>query len=212
MPLRHTYEDLLDRLSARSGIPELDLLDLPDNWRADQTRDLQQFCATCHWSGVWDKLVRWKRIGSKRGKLALNLHDIHNSAIEGNFCCAVLFALSRKFDVTGSHEDSLDVEAIEFLPLSGLKIRGEASGIKDIYISCHGESHHAPHGARAYSYERHPSVETWSDESLAWAKSRFESCVDEHECHAFQSKEVRLPTRLVYIPKDPQTHGCATYP
>lgn len=211
MPLiRTSSEELIDRFYERADIPELDVLELPDNWQADQTGDPQQFCVTCHWNGLWDELARWNRTSSKQSKDALSHRAIHNSAIEGNLCCAVLLALMRKFDVTGSHDshkDSLDVGSIMFRPPRGWSLMGRASKIREIYISCHGESHHAPPGATAYSHERHPSIEPWSDKSLAWAKSRIESCINKHKCHAFQSKEIRLPTRLVYIPKDSQTHG-----
>lgn len=208
MPFERKSEELLDRLCERADIPELDALELPDDWQADQTRDPHQFCATCHWDGLWDGLATWNITRStKQGKDIPSPHVIYNSAIEGKFCCAVLLALLRKFDVTGSLEDSRDVGSIEFRPHYGLKIKGATSGIKDIYISCHGESHHVPLGARAYSHGRHPSIDPWSDESLAWAKSRIESCVNEHKCHAFQSRDVRLPTRLVFIPNDAPTNG-----
>ncbi|KAK8213999.1 heterokaryon incompatibility protein-domain-containing protein [Phyllosticta capitalensis] len=203
-----TSKALHKRLFARAGIPELDTLELPDDWRADQARDPKQSCTTCHWNGFWDQILQLD--GSRIPGLELDAafrprsfqkSSLQKSASNGNLCCAIFLALSRKFDVE-EHES-------EWCTWAGVEIDPPwlRSSVVDIYISCHSPPNQAPPGALLYPNGGHKSIDTRSEESLAWAKRHIEDCVNTHNCRIFGSKETELPTRLVYIPKDAQTTG-----
>ncbi|KAL1391078.1 heterokaryon incompatibility protein-domain-containing protein [Phyllosticta capitalensis] len=207
-----TSEALLERLSARAGIPELDTFELPDDWRADQARDPKQCCTTCHWNGRWDQILELpasRTVGHEYGCIP---RALQKSASDGNLCCAIFFALSRKFDVERDESKWLKwvgdhINPRWHNPPWSNFYGSERVRLKDVYISCCGSTSQAPPGATAYPDGGHKSIDPRSEESLAWAKRHIEECVNSHNCHAFQSKKTRLPTRLVYIPKDPETTG-----
>lgn len=181
-------------LYARSIIPELGPFYLPDHWRADKRIPS---CSTCGWDGYWNSILTWGR--SSRGPLkAINLKQ---SAAAGNFCCAVLFALSRKLcPLVGG--GSGDVELKPFY--KELYIGGKPSWVQAVYVTGNSDETRAPPGVELNPFEvPHPE----SDESLAWAQSHIQNCVLGHSCHTFKSHDQHLPTRLVHIPQDFEALG-----
>lgn len=200
-----TSKALLERLSARAHVPELGVLELPDDWRADQTRSPDQHCSSCHWDGRWDHIVELH--GRRASKKGIHASALEESASAGNLCCAVFLALLRKFDVEGDIDRIYPWATIYFRPPWGLIIRSETSRIEGVYFSSREQDCQAPPGVKVYPNGGHQSIDTGSEESLRWARSHIEECCNSHTCHAFRSVEGRLPTRLVYIPKDAETSG-----
>lgn len=90
----------LDLLAARSSIPELEPLDVPQDWRVDNVKDPRERCETCHWNGYWDDITKLHGSRSYGTGVKIKAISLERSvASTGCFSCAVLLALSRKLSV-----------------------------------------------------------------------------------------------------------------
>lgn len=179
-------------VAARPKTSPVENFQLPDDWRADK----KLHCRTCRWNGRWDDIFKINRESNEDRGLSSDFQEsqFEASALAGNLCCGAILAVRRKF---GTYLD----------PRRFGYYSSNFSVYVRLYFSCHGQSDLAPPGTTAYSNGGHPSIDARSEESLAWAKDRIEECVTSHDCHVFRSKETNLPSRLVYIPNDPQKHG-----
>lgn len=170
-----------------SETPPVDTFQLPEDWRADGGHS----CSVCKWNGYWEHMFGWTRgvVGEFPER------QFERSASAGNLCCAAILALRQRLGTP-------------FDPRSVGEYSSNPSHYVRLYFSCHGPSNLAPPGVTAYPDGGHPAIpEPRSEASLAWAKSRIQDCVDNHNCHAFRSEESSLPKRLVYIPNDVQIKG-----
>ncbi|KAI1131122.1 heterokaryon incompatibility protein-domain-containing protein [Nemania abortiva] len=188
-------DEEVDILATRATIPELEPFLLPDTWRADQVKDSMRYCRTCFWNGHWDDLIRRRPLLS-----AWDIHavDLERSASDGNFCCAVLLALARKFSDIAKGLSRIEI----WKPPSMLTVNGTRTWVEDIYLSYESEEVHAPPGVKAYLHGRYPSIDPRSEEGLAWATSQIENCVLNHDCSTIRSSYKGLPTRLIHITKN----------
>lgn len=190
--------DVVSGLAARCNIPELDPFDLAQHWRADKARDPDELCATCRWNGRWDDLTRFQQSRPKKRDGGITRDQLERSASAGNFCCAVLLAVARKFSV-GS---------VWFDRLRGLvAAEKDADPIDSVYISSDISEADIPAGAEVYPRGRHPIPDPWSEETLAWAGGHIRDCILNHDCTDRQARNGALPTRLIHIPENAEDGG-----
>lgn len=183
---------ILDRLAARSSIPELEPFHLARDWRADEVRNPSDYCSTCRWDGCWEDMIWDARLERSNSDGGIAINSLKKSAAAGNLCCAVLLALVRKFKGT----------SIWFDHLRGLVVGKERTYVTQIYL-CHDENDvDTPPGATLYFQGRHPHMDPRSDAALSWAQGHIYDCVHKHDCSDLQSETHGLPTRLVYISGD----------
>lgn len=210
--------------------PSLDqCINLPDDWRADNLRDLEERCRACHWNGLWDNGGSSERqkglfsralneidhghenTWSKKGsKLHLNIALLQQSANAGNICCAILLSSAQHLNpdksgpICSNRNGRLRLGASDTL--------GEGEDFPWRVFACCDEGS-APPGIDFRStiwVNSNLSVDTSCDASLAWARNCIEDCLENHECGSFQSTDDStdsLPTRLIYIPIDPLSNG-----
>lgn len=192
----------LKLLFARSNIPELEPFYLPDNWRADQRVPQEEHCPTCHWDGYWDDILKANPSQQSRScRDRIKAINLEQSASAGNFCCAVLLALSRKLSPLVGDCSEVRFSEDTFGTLS---IGRKPSWVRAVYVTGNSDETRAPPGVELNPFKV-PNPQ--SDESLAWAQSHIQDCLLSHSCHAFKSHDQRLPTRLVHIPQDFEACG-----
>ncbi|KAI1091707.1 heterokaryon incompatibility protein-domain-containing protein [Rostrohypoxylon terebratum] len=189
----------LDLLAARSSIPELVPLHLPQNWRADEAKSPKDRCATCDWDGCWNSIAQWQgRSQFDSPQNMIRQVDLEQSfATTACFSCAVLLALTRKLSVlTGGFG------GIWFSRYYDLMISNDKKADVEIYISCESEEAPDPPGAKVYTHKHYQVAEPWSEETLAWANDHIDNCIQNHDCSSFRlvNHLQSLPTRLLHIP------------
>ncbi|KAI4596198.1 hypothetical protein KJ359_005705 [Pestalotiopsis sp. 9143b] len=190
--------DIVSALAARSNIPELGPFDLAQHWRADKIRDPDELCATCCWNGRWEDITKFQQSRPKKRDGGITRDQLEQSASAGNFCCAVLLAVTRKFGV-GS---------VWFDRLRGLvAAEKDVDPVDSVYVSSDISEVDIPAGAEVYPSGRHPIPDPWSEETLAWADGHIRDCILNHDCTDRQAPSGSLPTRLILIPENAENGG-----
>lgn len=204
---------------------------LPADWRADdQPRSEEEWCPVCEWDGSWQNLLHrpqdpedhqgnnevpwvwWRDKSYSRSSLDA-------SARRGNLCCAVLLAFSKarwgnNTLVTLSKSSSTTTSPLSIrraLLGGGLLGRSDRPVRRLFALKEAGADEPLAPGMQSLSEDLYHSVEKASgmcsrDSSMAWAKKRIDEC-DAHHPECRSSYVGFLPTRLIFVPADHETHG-----
>lgn len=204
---------------------------LPPDWRADdQPLPEDKWCPVCEWDGSWQNLlhrpqepeeercnneVPWVWSQNK----SYSRSSLDASARHGNLCCAVLLAFSRARWGNNTLVTLKKSSTLTRSPLSiskalfggGLLGRPDRPVRRLFALKEAGADEPLAPGIPSLSKDLYHLVEESSgmcsrDSSMAWAKTRIDECDADHpKCRA--SYVGFIPTRLIFVPADAETHS-----
>ncbi|KAK2616107.1 hypothetical protein N8I77_002816 [Diaporthe amygdali] len=181
------------------------IITLPDDWRADSTRDQQDWCPTCSWDGSWDSLL----LRSKQRDPALDRlsqASLSASASANRLCCAVLLGLLSRANGGGHQRIQLSDDTDSWVRLDDCEGWGAQTDMGHLFKLFASTSRTPPPGVPTFHLDDPPPVHTSSFRSFAWARDQIEHCSKEHvECRLPEGEPSYFtPSRLIYVPPDPR--------
>lgn len=174
---------------------------LPEDWRADRTREKPDWCRVCKWDGLWDHILDRRNYPSTIVRITGAWPVLQISARAGCLCCAVLLAILQN-----AQSDGYTCIEIQRKHIILSENGGEMVQQMPIPYGLFAVSQQSPAPAGVHSSRLSLPLDTASESSLDWAQSQIENCIRTHpQCGLATGNFV--PSRLVYIPPRPQHFG-----